>query len=1124
MELQPNETGVLISHVKTVRWYSSNHQVATVSGGTVRAVGTGYATITAYTDCSASTCLVHVEADTQDKGITLSMRSGTTYAGCQIAFGQTGASKPVWTSSDTAVAAIDQNGVLTAKKAGTVTVTCSENEKRGYCVLTVKPSSPVNLSHNTMTMVAGTTGILSSTAAGVKWSSSNEKVAVVSDGEVLAKGAGYTAVTAYTNSGASTCLVHVTDVPQNTGMMICVGAGTVYVGNQYAFWQTGADNPVWESSDTFVATINQNGVLTAKEAGVTTVCVREGNKVSTCKLTVLPSSPTGLTPVSVTVEQGKTTTLHCSTAGVKWYTSNKNVASVTNGVVTAKAVGYATVTAYTEKAASTCLVHVTEPNPTEPTPTQPQPTQPQPTQPQPTQPPEPTPTTEVKGRITADSVNLRSGANTNFSILTSMSKDTEVTFVSETPVNSDWYHIKLANGTTGYVFKDYIEKITPPVITLSAGTAATYVGCQYAFWQTGADYPEWKSSNTSVAVIDQNGVLTAKAAGTTTVTASENGGVGSCVLTVKNGTPTGISSSSLTLAAGKTATLTAKTSGVSWYSSNTKVAAVSGGTVTAKSVGYATISAYNANGASTCLVRVTEGTGTIKFLTTSGSTYTGCRYAIPCTGANGATWTSSNTSVASVDQNGVVTAKAAGSAVIRATNGASSASFTLSVSTGYAPGISTSNTTIAAGKSMLLTSNSSVGWFSSNTDIATVSNGVVNTKKAGYVTISAYTGSGASTCLMHVTEPDNIRFTFASPNSAPKGATVTFKAITDKTRTAVRFTVTNGSTSYTVDATSKTADGSNNYIWSGSKALSQPGIWTIKAYSKTASTGYATTPENGEGEVFVTNATDTTTTVTGERRASDGVIRMISEFEGFLPTLTGDYITGDPTIGHGKVIWENEQFYNNLTANEAYAYLCQTVNSGPYTSVTNNFLTSNNAKFNQNQFDALVCFAYNLGAYALPNDATLKSAMFGSASGGTVRAGAAGYVNTDEVNLRSGAGTGNSIVRTMTYNTRFTFTDATLYNGNWYKIKLTDGTAGYIHSDYASVVGAEKDLTNTDKNAFTQRMLQFHHAAGSCYYGLLWRRVDEVEMYFYGDYELDGSDNKHHIYFRCANNGSFGVG
>ena len=262
----------------------------------------------------------------------------------------------------------------------------------------------------------------------------------------------------------------------------------------------------------------------------------------------------------------------------------------------------------------------------------------------------------------------------------------------------------------------------------------------------------------------------------------------------------------------------------------------------------------------------------------------------------------------------------------------------------------------------------------------------------------------------------------------------------------------------------------------------------------------------------------------GERRASDGVIKMIAEFEGFLPTITGDYITGDPTIGHGKVIWDNEQFYNDLTENEAYAYLCRTVNSGPYTSVTNNFLTSNNVRFNQNQFDALVCFAYNVGAYALTNDATLKSALLGSTAGGTVKAGGAGYINTSEVNLRAGAGTSYSVVKTMAYNTRFTFTDGKLVGGEWYQIKLTDGTTGYVYASYASPVGAEKDLKNTDKETFTQRLLQFHHAAGSCYYGLLWRRVDEVEMFFYGDYVLDGSDNKHHIYFRCSGNSSFGVG
>ena len=55
-------------------------------------------------------------------------------------------------------------------------------------------------------------------------------------------------------------------------------------------------------------------------------------------------------------------------------------------------------------------------------------------------------------------------------------------------------------------------------------------------------------------------------------------------------------------------------------------------------------------------------------------------------------------------------------------------------------------------------------------------------------------------------------------------------------------------------------------------------------------------------------------------------------------------------------------------------------------------------------------------------------------------------------------------------------------------------------------------------------MLQYHHAADSCYYGLLWRRVDEVETYFYGDYTVDGDRNKYGMYFRCANNSSFGIG
>ena len=38
------------------------------------------------------------------------------------------------------------------------------------------------------------------------------------------------------------------------------------------------------------------------------------------------------------------------------------------------------------------------------------------------------------------------------------------------------------------------------------------------------------------------------------------------------------------------------------------------------------------------------------------------------------------------------------------------------------------------------------------------------------------------------------------------------------------------------------------------------------------------------------------------------------------------------------------------------------------------------------------------------------------------------------------------------------------------------------------------------------RFLQYHHAAGSCYWGLLYRRIDEMEIFFYGDYARDGQN------------------
>ena len=1088
-----------------VNWFSSNSHVASVSGGVVRARYPGYTTISAYNENGASTCLVHVTETPQPVStLHLSADKASTFTGCQYALGLTGGVAPVWKSSDASVLTVDGNGVVTAKRAGTATVTVSDNGATAQCRFTVSDGTDTGISPQTMTLFTGTTGKLIAKTAGVSWYSSNKAVATVTDGTVRALAAGYTTVSAYTSTGASTCLVHVTDSAVTSAIRICSQDVTTCTGCQYAFWATGADNIAWSTSDTSVAMIGDSGVMMARGAGSCTLTAKSGDLLSTCKITVFNGTSTNISSTGMTLAVGQSATLTAA-SGVSWFSSNPNVATVSGGSVTAKAVGYTTISAYNANGASTCLVKVTEEQDEQPLP-------------------------NIRGKVTAAQLNVRTGAGTGYAITATLTQDTLVYLLSEGLYNTDWYHIQLENGTKGYVHRDYLTLIVPPVIRLSTTSFSTYAGCQYVLTQTGAESPAWSSSNTAVATVDANGIVTALRAGTATITASENGGTGTCAVTVRSGSTTNISPAALELTVGSTGRLTAD-SGVSWFSSNKAVATVSNGTVTAVSEGYTSVSAYNANGASTCLVHVSAYTptptptpGNIRIAVSAATTYIGNRYALPVTGAAGASWSSSNTSVATVDSNGVVTGKAAGTTVIRAANSVSSASCTVTVRSGSGPGISMSEDTIAAGKSLLLSSGSYyANWSSSNTDIAVVEEGVVTAKASGYVSIIASTSSGASTCLLHVTEPDSIRFVYTSPNSAPRNSTVSFKAITDKTRTAVQFVVTNGTTSYTVSATNKVSDG-DNYIWTGSRTLSTAGLWTVQAYSRTASTGFATTPENGEGEVFVTNATDTTTTVTGERRASNEVLEMIATFEGFLPDLTGDYITGDPTIGHGKVIWENEQFYNHLTRAEAFAYLCQTTNSGPYTTVTNDFLLSHNAKFNQQQFDALVCFAYNLGPYALISDDIFINAMFGSASGGTVRTGGSGYINTSDVNMRSGAGTSYPIIGTLSHNTSFTFVDATLYNGSWYHIRLSNGTTGYVYSSYASPLGSVCDLANTNKSSFTQRMLQYHHAAGSCYYGLLWRRVDEVEMYFYGDYTVDGERNKYGMYFRCSNNSGFGIG
>ena len=196
----------------------------------------------------------------------------------------------------------------------------------------------------------------------------------------------------------------------------------------------------------------------------------------------------------------------------------------------------------------------------------------------------------------------------------------------------------------------------------------------------------WSSSNTSVATVFY-GVVEAVGFGTATITAkSNNGKTASCTVTVNPIAVTGVSLNKTSLSfigTGSSQTLTATVSPsnatnktLTWSSSNTSVATVSNGVVKAVGFGTATITAKSNNGkTASCSVTVNPIQPTGIKATPETSTLYGLNGTVklsanvmPSNATNKAvTWSSRNTSVATVSSDGTVKAVGYGTTVITAT-------------------------------------------------------------------------------------------------------------------------------------------------------------------------------------------------------------------------------------------------------------------------------------------------------------------------------------------------------------------------------------------------------------------------------------------------------------------------
>ena len=107
---------------------------------------------------------------------------------------------------------------------------------------------------------------------------------------------------------------------------------------------------------------------------------------------------------------------------------------------------------------------------------------------------------------------------------------------------------------------------------------------------------------------------------------------------------------------------------------------------------------------------------------------------------------------------------------------------------------------------------------------------------------------------------------------------------------------------------------------------------------------------------------------------------------------------------------------------------------------------------------------YIFAQYIKITSATATPAPTEAPADGTVRA-----KTTADVNLRKGAGTNYGVIRVVGNNTAVTVTEAT---NTWYKVKLSDGTEGYLYAQYVTVTSGDinsvKKEETTDSSTLTE--------------------------------------------------------
>ena len=356
----------------------------------------------------------------------------------------------------------------------------------------------------------------------------------------------------------------------------------------------------------------------------------------------------------------------------------------------------------------------------------------------------------------------------------------------------------------------------------------------------------------------------------------------------------------------------------------------------------------------------------------------------------------------------------------------------------------TSKTVIASGTSITVTDRSNAEWYA-----VKLSNGMTGYIFSQYIQLSNDSSSDAGS--VPSTESTPAKTTeYVNVRSGP-GTNYTSKTVI-ASGTSITVTDRSNSEWYAV----KLSNGMTGYIFSIYIELesgSSSGGGSSSSESVQARTTAGVNVRSGPGTNYSSKtviASGTSITVTDRSNSEWYAVKLSNGMTGYIYSI---YIRiEDESSSGGSSGTESTPAktteYVNVRSGPGTNYTSKTViASGTSITVTD---TSNPEWYAVKLSNGMTGYIYSIYI-------ELQSSAGGGSTSGGVQA-----KTTAGVNLRRGAGTSFGVIRVVATGTTVTVTEAT--NAQWYKVKLSDGTEGYIFTEYLNVISGDIDSVKPDED------------------------------------------------------------